>query len=105
MQYTIDKTQTALVRLVLMNSPQHFTECLIHAMDAYRNAGDCFNNGDTSKGHANAAYAKNKAAFAISLASGMQSKKRGAKAAIAEAQEIIVLCDRLLETVKQFEVA
>lgn len=94
MAYTIDTTPKANVTLVLLNSPQHFSECLIHAMDAYRTATDLANNGESSKAVSNLAYAECKARLAIHLASGMQSKKRGAKKAIIEAEEILVLVDR-----------
>lgn len=95
MQYTIDKTEKAKVTLVLLYSPQHFSECLIHSMDAFRKASDCFATGGSSKGYSNLNYAKAKAEMAKHLASGAQSRKRGAKAAIAEADDILEICDRL----------
>ena len=101
MQFTIDTTSAANVTLVLMYAPQTFSECLIHAMDAYRAAVDAANNRDLEKAARNLAYAENKVKFAVKLASECQSKRKGAKRAIAEAEEIEVLCDRLRFTMQE----
>ena len=90
--YTIDQTAKSVVSLVLLYSPATFQECLIHAMDAYRTAGDLANSGDFSKSASNLCYAENKAKMAIHFAKS-NSKKRGAKSAINEATEILVLID------------
>jgi len=92
--YTIDQTSKSVVSLVLMYSPATFQECLIHAMDAYRNAGDLANSGNFSKSASNLCYAENKSKMALHLAT-LNSKKRGAKSAINEATEILLLVDEV----------
>lgn len=90
--YTIDQTAQSVINLVLMYSPATFQECLIHSMDAYRKAGDLANNGDSSKSASNLAYAESKARMAIHFAK-LNSRKRGAKDAIFEADTILILID------------
>ena len=90
--YTIDQTAKSVVSLVLMYSPATFQDCLIHAIDAYRTAGDLANSGSFSKSASHLHYAETKLNAAIHLAK-LNSRKRGAKAAINEATEILLLVD------------